>query len=217
MRKTPLFSSLTDAQCDRVLDEAELISLNKGDVIFSQGQDATRFYLIVSGRVRMLKTLPNRSERLIELFGEGQTFAEALMFLGKPQYPLSAQADCAAEVIGFSNEPYRDILSDNSALCLGLLGELSVRLKHRLRDIEMLSLRNSSMRVARYLISLYSPDADESDVVVLPFSKRMLATHLAIQPETLSRILQRMRDDKIVAVDGNRITIIDLDALYLFE
>ncbi len=218
LRKVHLFSGMNEQQLDALLQSAVVKNLNRGDHLFSQGDEAVWFYLVISGRIKLVKRLPDGGEKLVELFTDGQTFAEALMFRGKPKYPLSAQAEASSEVLCFSNEQYRRLLLQDNELSLRLLAELSVRLKHRLHDIEILSLRNASMRVARYLISLRdNAENERSDVVQLPVSKRMVAAHLAIQPETLSRVFLRLRDEKLIEMDGNQIRILNLEGLYRFE
>lgn len=218
LRKVHLFSGMSEQQLDKLLQSTVVKSLDRGDYLFSHGQEAIRFYLVISGQIKLLQQLPDGGEKLVELFNDGRTFAEALMFRGKPKYPLSAQAEIPSEVMGFSNEQYRCLLLEDNELSLRLLGEFSVRLKRRLHDIEILSLRNASMRVARYLISLRdSADNEQNDMIVLPVSKRMVAAHLAIQPETLSRIFHRLRDEKLVEMNGNQIHILSLEGLYKFE
>ncbi|MNV97355.1 transcriptional regulator FixK [compost metagenome] len=51
----------------------------------------------------------------------------------------------------------------------------------------------------------------------LPMAKQLIAGHLSIQPETFSRIIRRLIDEKIITQDGRQIVILDRPRLEHFE
>jgi CRP/FNR family transcriptional regulator, dissimilatory nitrate respiration regulator len=48
-------------------------------------------------------------------------------------------------------------------------------------------------------------------------AKQLIAGHLSIQPETFSRIIRRLIDEKIITQDGRQIVILDRLRLEQFE
>jgi CRP-like cAMP-binding protein len=92
-----------------------------------------------------------------------------------------------------------------------MLGVISGRLWNRVADIEALSLQNSQLRIVNYLLRLHREAAD--GVIELPTSKKYVASLLAIQPETLSRVLTRLQQEAIVAMSRRRLEILDPERL----
>ena len=217
LRRHHLFSRMSDEQLSDLLDSALLANLKRSEYLFRQGDGAERFYFVISGRIKLTRMLPDGTEKIIELFGPSDTFAEALMFNRVKEYPVSAQAMEPCELFSFSNNMYRRLILEDSNLATELLGELTFRLHKRLKDIEILSLSNSSLRVIRYLLTLLEQEGNEDSCVELPIAKRLVAAHLAIQPETLSRIFNRMKEEGVLEMQGRTIKITDMKKFRTFE
>ena len=217
LRKHHLFKHMSDDQLTILMQSALLVDLPRGKELFMQGQRAERFYFVISGKVKLFRLIPDGTEKIIELFGPGQPFGVALMFQDIPEYPVTSQAVEPSELISFCNKEYKALVKADSDLAFDLLGEMCNRLQGRLREIEMLSLKNSTNRVVRYFLNMLEEQSGGGLVVELPVAKHMMAAQLSIQPETLSRIFNRMKEDNVLDVDGRNIHILDLERLKTFE
>lgn len=217
LRKHHLFSNMSDEQLASLMQSALLVDLPRGKKLFMQGERAERFYFVISGKVKLFRLIPDGTEKIIELFGADQSFGVALMFKDIPEYPLTAQAVEATELISFSNQDYKALIREDGDLAFDLLGDLCDRLHGRLREIEMLSLKNSTSRVTRYFLNMLNENGAGEPVFELPVAKHMMAAQLSIQPETLSRIFNRMKEDRVVDIDGRKIKVLDLSALKNYE
>ena len=91
-----------------------------------------------------------------------------------------------------------------------------MRLHKRLNEIETLTLQNATYRVIRYFLTNKTESNGET-VVQLPASKRLVAAHLAIQPETFSRILGKLRDEGYIEVHARSIKLLDVEGLTLYQ
>jgi CRP-like cAMP-binding protein len=80
-------------------------------------------------------------------------------------------------------------------------------------QIESLTLQNATYRLVAYLLEEIPRDVRTSPEVQLTTPKGVIASRLAIQPETLSRILAKLRQGGLIEVHGNHITIRDVQAL----
>ena len=217
LRRHHLFARMSEEQLTELMNSAITVKLEKSEYLFLQGEPAERFYFVISGRVKLFRMLPEGVEKVIEVFGPSDTFAEALMFHNAQEYPVSAQAMENCELFSFSNKTYKHLVRSDSQLALELLAELSFRLHKRLHEIEVLSLRNSSLRVVRYLLSLIETEGGEDDSIELPIAKKLIAAHLAVQPETLSRIFNRMKEEGVVEMKGRYLRVTDLEKFKRFE
>jgi len=216
LRSHHLFEPLNDEQMDELMNASQLLNLDKGDNLFHQGEPAHSFYFVISGAVKIYRLTPDGQEKVFEVIGNRQTFAEAMMLMDTPNYVASAQAVCPSQVYRFPNTTYMRLLEANQRLAFALLGKLSVRLHQRINEIETLSLKNATHRVVRYLMTQLNKEKDGNSFQ-LPMAKQLVAGHLSIQPETFSRIIRRMIDEGVITQEGRQITILDRHRLEQFE
>ena len=217
LRSHHLFEPLSDEQLDELISSSQLLNVDKGMTLFNQGDPAHWFYFIISGAVKIYRLTPDGQEKVFEVAGDRQTFAEAMMLMDTPDYVASARAISQCQLYKLSNNAYMHLLKNNSSLTFALLAKLCVRLHQRINEIETLSLKNATHRVVRYLITLFADRQDDSNSFDLPMSKQLVAGHLSIQPETFSRVIRRLTDEGIIAQRGKHITILDRQRLELFE
>ena len=211
LSQADLFKGMTSDQLDeiaRILSEKEY---NRGDVIFSDGDAASGFYLVIAGRVKVYKLSPEGKEQIMHIFGPGQPFAEVPVFEGA-RYPAYAEAMEGCKLFFFPKEAFIDLIRKNPSLAMNMLAALSQRLKQFSRLIETLSLKEVPGRLASYL--LYLSDKNGSiDELKLDIAKSQLASMLGTIPETLSRIFAKMGAREIISINGPEIIILDRASL----
>ncbi|QLF92645.1 Crp/Fnr family transcriptional regulator [Pseudomonas sp. ABC1] len=215
LRSHHLFEPLADEQLDELIADSQLLSLDKGDILFLQGEPAHSFFFVISGAVKIYRLTPDGQEKVFEVIGERHTFAEAMMLMDTPNYVASSQALGPAQLYRFPNATYMRLLQSNSRLTFALLGKLCIRLHQRINEIETLSLKNATHRVVRYLLTqLARGDGQELE---LPMARQLIAGHLSIQPETFSRIIRRLIDEGIITQQSRTIQVLDRQRLEQFE
>lgn len=210
LKQGPLFAALSDDQLDRITRHAARIHLDAGESLFEQGEPADRFYLVVNGQIKLFRLSPNGNEKVVEIVTPGCTFAEALMFLQRPTYPVGAQALTASEVISVDAHDFTEMLRESTETCFLLLGDLSQRIRGLLREIDELSLYSATCRVAGYLAEASPEDSNEFE---LPVAKQILASRLSVKPETFSRIIKNLSERGVVSIRNSRVTIHDRERL----
>lgn len=217
LRGHHLFDALDEAQLEQLLATCQLLNLDKGDKLFHQGEPAHAFFFVISGAVKIFRLTPEGQEKVLEVVVGRQTFAEAMMFMDTPDYVASAQALEPTQVYRFANRTYLELLHSNPQLPFALLGTLCIRLHRRINEIETLSLKNSTHRVVRYLLTLLNRHGDADLRFDLPMAKQLVAGHLSIQPETFSRVLRRLIDERIIDLQGRTVQVLDPLRLEQFE
>ncbi len=210
LRRAPLLSRLEATQLQRVARHANRVKLNAEQLLFSQGDSATRFYLLLSGRMRLFRLSPEGAEKVIEIVSPGQTFAEALMFLNAPRYPVCSAALADSELIAIDAVDFAAMLRESVDTCFVLLGALSQRLRGLIGEIDDLTLHTATSRVARYLASHLPPGAQSLELDV---RKAVLASRLSVQPETFSRVIKSLSEQGIIRMDGTQVSVLDQRAL----
>ncbi len=210
LKQSHLFSKLSDLQLDRVYRHSRVVELEEGQLLFNQGENVTSFYLVLSGKMKLFRVSPDGQEKIIEIVPQGGTFAEALMFMDRPHYPVSSAALMETVVLGIDASDFKAMLSDSVDTCLLLLGEMSFRLRKLVHEIDTLTLHSGTCRVANYLLKQAPENRQCFD---LDIAKSVIAARLSVKPETFSRIIKNLREQGILTIDGNNVTIHDRDAL----
>ena len=217
LRSHHLFEPLSEEQMDELMSTSQLLNVDKGAPLLRQGEPATAFYFVISGSVKIYRLTPDGQEKVFDVIGERQAFAEAMMLMDTPNYVACAEAIGPTQLYKLSSHTYMQLLLNNNRLAFALIGRLSVRLHQRLNEIETLSLKNATHRVVRYLLTQMTPLQTTVSSFELPMAKQLIAGHLSIQPETFSRIIRRLTDEHIISQDGRLISVLDPQRLQKFE
>jgi CRP-like cAMP-binding protein len=210
LRDIPLFGTLDDDELASVAHAVHRHRLRRGEMLFQKGDPALGFYYLIDGQVKLALLAPDGQEKVIELLQSGNTFGEAVMFIGRP-YPAYAEVLRESELLFIPRTQLIEALHSNPGLALKMLAGLSMRLHGMVQEIEALSTRNSTQRVIGYLLADHGHE--DPDTLPLPASKALIASRLNLTPETFSRVLHDLQQRQLIAVDGRTIRLLDRGAL----
>ena len=183
-------------------------------MLFSKGDGADRFYILIEGRVNLYALTETGDQSIIESFDAIMSFAEAAIFSkadGAPTFPLHCEVAAGSRLVHVMAAPFLRRLSENHRLALLLLGGLATWQGRMVREIAELKSKSPVQRLASFLVAL-AGNGDSNAQVRLPLTKTELASRIGITPESLSRALARL---KAVGVDslGRNVIITDMAAL----
>lgn len=208
-----LFEALDDNQLQTVISHARQVKLAAKQILFEAGQHAERFYLLCCGQVKLFSLSASGDEKVIEIVTPGKTFGEAIMFMDKHRYPVSAQALEESELLGFDMNSFRQILHESDETCFRLMAGMSRRLHERIDEISNLTLHNATYRLVVFLLEQIPEGAVELPRIHLDIPKSVIASRLSIQPETFSRTLARLSKRNLIHVEGNTIILLDIEGI----
>jgi CRP/FNR family transcriptional regulator, dissimilatory nitrate respiration regulator len=210
----PLFSDLAADELSRIAHATREVQISKGETLFHRGTPCTGFHLIVYGQIKLIFTSAQGNEKIIEIFSQGQSFGEAIMFLDKP-YVVSAQALSDTTLLHISKTALFAEMEHDYNLSRKMLSGMAVRLHLLMGDVESYSLQSGKQRVIGYLLREL-PEADQQgqDITLsLQSSKGAIASRLNLTQEHFSRILHELSEHGLIRVDGKNIRISDVDKL----
>ncbi len=205
IRTLPIFSKLEEAEVLALLSHANVQEYEKGKLLFLQSEPLSRFYLLLSGWVKLFKGSDAGDEAVLQMLSAGDSVMEAAILLNIPS-AASAQVVEKATLLSIPAPVVRQVLQDNNAFALNMLGNLSMRSQHLIQQIEHSRLRNASERVGWYLLKLGMKEADgKPNAIRLPYDKSLIASYLDMTPETFSRTLKKFRTQGF-RIENNTIT-----------
>lgn len=208
LQKTPLFAGLQGDDFDRLLAICRQRRAAKGELLFSEGEDAEGFFVVLSGKVKVFKLSPEGKERILHIVHPGGTFAEAAIF-ADGCYPAYAEPLCGSDLAFFPKREFLHLLQQHSRIAINMIAGLSRFLRQFASQIEELTFKDVPARLARYLLDL----AGDDEQAELPISKAQLASNLGTVSETLSRTFRKLSDEAYLQVEGKVIRILDPDRL----
>lgn len=210
LARVPLFNSMGPEELSRIALGTTEVRVERGGTIFQRGDPCIGFHQVVYGQVKLAFTSLAGGEKVIELIGPGQSFGEALMFMGSP-YIVSATATEDTLLLHVAKPAiYREIHNDPEFACKMLAG-LSQRMHSLMCDMESFSLRSGTQRVAGYLLK--ELPEEESGQLTLPATKAVLASRLNLTPEHFSRILADLCTQQMITFKGRKVQVLDVPAL----
>jgi CRP/FNR family transcriptional regulator len=209
LKNVPLFAGLSESDLDDLMAIVRINEHPRGELLFSDGEEAAGFFIVLDGKVKVYKLSPEGKERILHVIQPGGTFAEAAIF-GEGLYPAYAEPLQASKLLFLPKDAFLALLRDNSRVSINMIAGLSKFLRQFANQIEDLTFKDVPSRLARYLMDL---SRGTKQTVMLPISKSQLASNLGTVSETLSRTLRKLSEDDLISVSGKTVEIIDFDRL----
>lgn len=212
--QAPLFTDVTAPDLALLMEGAQVTSHPETGLLFSKGDGADRFFILMEGRVNLYALTETGDQSIIESFDAVMSFAEAAIFSkasDSPTFPLHCEVAAGSRLVHVLAAPFLRRLSENHRLALLLLGGLAAWQGRLVREISELKSKSPVQRLASFLLAL-AGNGDSNTEVRLPLTKAELASRIGITPESLSRALARLKAAG-VECRGRTVIITDMAAL----
>jgi CRP-like cAMP-binding protein len=214
LRRHAMFCKFSDHDFDSVLHQSRLVTVGARELLYRQDAEAHHFYYVVSGRLRLYRLDASGSERTLDGLTPGDCFAEVMIYADPALYVCYAEALKASEVLMIPIAAYRDMLALCPNYAESALRHYATRAVARFHDLEIMTLQSARDRVIRYLLDLLPEGSTDNRAVDLPLPKCLIASRLAMQPETLSRVLHDLKTSGLILVERGRVLIKDPALLF---
>lgn len=215
IRQVPYLRSLSDAEAGLFAAQLVARSYQSREIIVFQGAPCPGFYLVRSGKARILRTGPDGREQTLRIIGPGDTFAEVPVFDRGP-CPATVETLEAAQVVCFPTEAFHNLLRRHPDVALTVLDHFARRLRSFTEMIEQISLQTVPARLARYLFQLARVEGVPTQGGILvrrDVTIQDLASLLGSVREVVSRHLKDFEEQGIIQVSRHEIVILDLPGL----
>ncbi|MBB5020435.1 CRP-like cAMP-binding protein [Chitinivorax tropicus] len=212
----PLFRELAPNEINDFVAATREVRAERGTVLFRKGDPASGLWIIVYGQVKLSFPSPNGTEKVLQIFGAGQSFGEAVMFLERPA-PVYAETLADSLILHLNKQTIFDALAQDPTFARRMLAGMSMRLHQLVQDVESYSLRSAAQRVIGYLLQCDHGPSAQQTTITLPATKNVIASRLSLTPETLSRIFAQLAHEELIEVNGRDIMILDVAKLQAYQ
>lgn len=213
LRSHPLFSTLNAKDLQHLIQQSRRLRLEHQQLLYRQDMPAHNFFFLISGRLRLYRLDYSGIDRTLDSIAPGDCFAEVMIYADPPSYACYAEALKASEVLMIPVIAYQDLIESNPKYARAALRHYAKRSISRFHDLEIMTVKNARERLIRYLIDLLPEGTKQGGEVELPLPKCLVASRLAMQPETFSRILAELKASGLIRVDRSRVFVSDSQRL----
>jgi CRP-like cAMP-binding protein len=211
LKRSLIFSGLNDRDLNALSMLVVSHRFKAGEYVFWEGDAAAHFYVVSSGRVKVLKHSSLGREFVVAFFGPGEVFGEVAVFEERP-YPASAQAVSDTELLGIGKDRFLAFLSGHPEVSLRIINMLGGRFRDAQNRLNALAGERAEKRVARTLLMLSSKLGQS-----LPFTRQEIADMSGTTIETTIRVMSRMKSGGIIRSHRGKTDVLDETRLRLLS
>jgi len=202
INQAPFFKGLSDGHRRELAAIGNLRSVKKRDYLFHEGERGSSMFLLVDGNIQLHKNTEDGREVVIRVIKPGEVFAEVVLF-EKERYPVSARAVTHTKTLAFPREGIHRLLAEEG-FRNDFIAMLMAKQRYLAERIQELTTKDVEQRFFTFLRSQYG----EKETIHTPLSKKDIAAAIGTTPESLSRLIQRLHEDKIIDWQGKEIRIL---------
>ena len=203
LKDIPLFSGLKEKHLETLQTQMHIHHYNKDSVVFYEGDSSEYLQILLEGTVRLYKTNPKGTQVHMHNFEAPETIA---LFAAFEHVPFPATCEFITEgVVGvLPLEKIYECLHDVD-FSMSLITALSKRMKLIADLFHKETIYSSDAKIADLLY--HNPTVFER------LKNAEIASILNITPETLSRILTRLKRENIISINQHVVTVHDAKVL----
>jgi len=203
LQNIPLFSKLSEAHLAELQAQMHIHQYEKDSIVFYEGDESEYLHILLDGVVRLYKTSPKGTQVHMHNFAAPEIIA---LFAAFEKIPFPATCEFLGDgVVGLL--PLEKIYTcmQNVDFSISLVSALSKRMRLLADLLHKETIYTTEAKIADLVLN--SPSVFEH------LKNNEIASILNMTPETLSRILTKMKKEEIIMIKEHVVTILNDDAL----
>jgi CRP/FNR family cyclic AMP-dependent transcriptional regulator len=215
LRRAPLFAALDDEAANALSTSMVELRLDRGQVLFQEGDRGDRLYVVTSGKVKLRRTSADGRENVLAIIGPGEMFGELSIFDPGPRSSTAA-AITDATLLELGQVEVRAWLVDRPEVAESLLRQLAQRLRHASETMADLVFTDVPGRVAKALLDLarrFSRQEGDHVRVDHDLTQEELAQLVGASRETVNKALADFATRGWIRLDARSVILLDVERL----
>ena len=210
---SPIFGPLPDEELSWLTARFKLEDYSDQEPIFFQGDPSHSVYVVVAGKVKIVKSSETGQSIMLELILPGEVFGALAVFDGKP-YPATAQAMGKTCVARLNRNDVSTLISKHPEVASRTI----MGVTDRVRKAHEMRMRMATQRVERRIVEALlelAPRIGQSvgGGIRIDLTRRDIAEIVGTTVETSIRVFSRLKSQGLVESHRGWIVVKSLDAL----
>ncbi len=189
LKTIDMFSKIDEDTLDKIYDITTVDKYEENSIVFYEGDSSKYLHCLLKGVVKLYKTTSNDKEIILKYFHPNELIAEVASFENIP-YPATALAHSNVELLKIDFEKFKQIMYNNPELSFAIQISLIKKIKTLETVISRHIILDAKERVIEYIYD-YTED-------FFKLKNVEIAKILNLTPETLSRVLRTLKDEKYI-------------------
>lgn len=195
VRRLPFFRALAPKAFQQLMQASAVRVLAPGEDLFFQDDDGEAFSVLLDGKLEIYRVSADGEETLIRILDRGEAFASGMTF-SFDRHPFSARAVGQVRALTGPRDLATRMMREDGGAAVDFMSAISGNLSGFADHIEELRALPALDRLLSFLRRIGAPGADggpSPDLSALPYKKIFIARAIGVTPETLSRLLAKLR------------------------
>lgn len=215
LRRAPLFAGLGEESAAELQDKLSSVRVHRGETLFREGTEGDKVYVVLTGKMKLVKASADGRENLLAVIGPGEMFGELSLFDPIPR-TSSAVAVSDSELAALAHKELRPWISAHPDVALQLLRALAQRLRRTNELMADLVFTDVPGRVARQLLVLsrkFGRTSAEGIHVEHDLTQEELAQLVGASRETVNKALADFANRGWLRIEPRAVVLLDDDRL----
>jgi CRP-like cAMP-binding protein len=211
LRRVNVFKDATDEDLNLLVEKGILRSIEEGEFFFFQGDPATYFYVLVTGRAKLLQASPAGQQVNLRTINGWQMFGALGAVREDATYPATAQALEPCTALAIESSFLKEMMQTRPNLNINLMQLMTGYIMEMQERYRELATERVERRIALTVLRLAGQIGKRTDskemTVELPLSRQDLAEASGTTIFTVSRVLADWERRGLVEAGRERVVI----------
>jgi CRP-like cAMP-binding protein len=215
LARSGIVQGVEPAAVAALASQLQPVDFPRGHTIFVEGEPGDRLYIIVSGKVKIVRSAPDGRENLLTILGPSDMFGELAIFDPGPR-TSSVTTVTQVRAVSMDREALRTWISGRPEIAEQLLRVLARRLRRTNNNLGDLIFTDVPGRVAKQLLQLVQRfGAQEGNAlrVTHDLTQEEIAQLVGASRETVNKALADFAHRGWIRLEGKSVLISDSERL----
>jgi CRP/FNR family transcriptional regulator, cyclic AMP receptor protein len=210
-----LYNLLCPHKVKKMGEKHEFLRVSKGQFVYMEDDLCTHVYLIVDGRIKLGHYLDDGKEVVSAILTSGEVFGE-LALAGEDRRRDFAQAQCDTTICPLTTHELQQLMFENRDLSFKILKLVGLRLIKLERKLELLVFKDARTRIIEFLKDAAAWKGKKvgfETMIPTRLTHKDIASLTGTSRQTVTTILNELKDQNLINFDRRKILIRDLEKL----
>ncbi|MDH5608603.1 MAG: Crp/Fnr family transcriptional regulator [Cyclobacteriaceae bacterium] len=216
LEKVDLYEILCPHKVPKMAEKHTFHHFSKEQYIYFPNQPSQTIYMISEGRVKIGSYTPDGKEIVKAILGHGELFGELALAGEGTRTDFALAMDTPTTVCPMMLEDMQELMAENKALSLKILKIIGFRLRRSERKIESLVFKDARTRIIEFLKETAEEKGEKvgfETMIRNHLTHKDIASLTGTSRQTVTTLLNELRDKNIISFDRRRILIRDIHLL----